>query len=210
MSNDNIILSTIKIGLLGDYTVGKTSACKVFCGFDFDPLEKGTIGNEIFKKRFYLKNGKDIKVSLWDTAGQERFRSAALTAIKNVHGIIIIFNVTNRQTFLHINIWLELIKENFKEPTLGLFGNMADIEKERWEVTSEEIKEFAKKYNLPYFETSAKTKQGLNEAFSYMIEETYRSIEERRNKIKNKIIEIPKNNDDTSGCPGKKKKNSTK
>ena len=83
---------------------------------------------------------------------------------------------------------------------------MADIEKERWEVTSEEVKEFAKKYNLPYFETSAKTNQGLNEAFSYIIEEIYRSLEER----KNKIIEIPKNNGDTSGCPGKKKKNSTK
>ena len=77
---------------------------------------------------------------------------------------------------------------------------MSDRDKERWEVTSEEVKEFAKKNNLPYFETSAKTKQGLNEGFSYIIEEVYRSIEERKN---NKNITIPKNNNNTSGCPGK-------
>ena len=124
--------------------------------------------------------------------------------MRSSQGIVVIFTVTNRESFENINSWLKDIKENFEEPPLALFGNMSDRDKERWEVTSEEVKEFAKKNNLPYFETSAKTKQGLNEGFSYIIEEVYRSIEERKN---NKNITIPKNNNNTSGCPGKKKKN---
>ena len=166
-----------------------------------------TIGNDKFEKKFYLQNGKEIKLVLWDTAGQERFQSAALKAIRFVQGIVIIFTVTNRRSFENIDSWLKDIKENFEEPPLALFGNMIDKDKERWEVTSEEVKEFAKKNNLPYFETSAKTNQGLNEGFSYIIEEVYRSIEERKN---NKNITIPKNNNNTSGCPGKKKKNKQK
>mgnify|MGYP002627442223 CR=1 FL=1 len=204
MSNDDIILQAIKIGLLGDCTVGKTSVCKVFTGLEFSDEEMVTIGSDKFEKKFYLQNGKEIKLVLWDTAGQERFRSAALKAIRFVQGIVIIFTVTNRRSFENIDSWLKDIKENFEEPPLALFGNMIDKDKERWEVTSEEVKEFAKKNNLPYFETSAKTNQGLNEGFSYIIEEVYRSIEERKN---NKNITIPKNNNNTSGCPGKKKKN---
>ena len=79
---------------------------------------------------------------------------------------------------------------------------MIDIEKEKWEVTSEEAKEFAKKMDLPYFETSAKTKQGIDEGFSYIIEEAYHVAEKRLNKE----ITIPKNHNNSSGCPGNKKK----
>ena len=89
--------------------------------------------------------------------------------MRSSQGIVVIFTVTNRESFENINSWLKDIKENFEEPPLALFGNMSDRDKERWEVTSEEVKEFAKKNNLPYFETSAKTKQGLNEGFSYII-----------------------------------------
>ena len=62
MSNDKIILSAIKIGLLGDCTVGKTSVCKVFTGLEFSDEEMVTIGSDKFEKKFYLQNGKEIKL----------------------------------------------------------------------------------------------------------------------------------------------------
>ena len=110
--------------------------------------------------------------------------------------------MTNRKSFEVINKFIQIVKENLINPKLVLFGNKIDIEKEEWEVTSEEAKEFAKKNNLPYFEMSAKTKQGINEGLSYAIEEAYHFAEE---KLNIRDIQIPKNDNDYSGCPGKKK-----
>ena len=140
-----------------------------------------------------------------DTAGQERFRSAALKALIGCQGIVLIFRVTEKKSFLNIENWYNDVQENFDNPSVVIFGNMIDKDKEEWEVTSEEAKEVAKKLNLPYFETSAKTKQGINEGFSYIIEEAYHVAEERLNK--NGItIPINNNNNNNSGCPGNKKK----
>ena len=111
--------------------------------------------------------------------------------------------MTEKQSFLNIENWYNDVKENFDNPSVVIFGNMIDNVKEEWEVTSEEAKEFAKKMNLPYFETSAKTKQGIDEGFSYIIEEAYLVAEERLNK---KGITIPINNNNNLGCPGDKKK----
>ena len=100
--------------------------------------------------------------------------------------------MTEKKSFLNIENWYNSIQENyFDNPSVVIFGNMIDNVKEEWEVTSEEAKEFAKKLNLPYFEMSAKTRQGVNEGFSYAIEEAYHMAEEELNK--NKII-IPKKN----------------
>ena len=91
--------------------------------------------------------------------------------------------MTDRHSFENIKEWLLLIKDNLKdlnEPRLILFGNKDDIKKEKWQVISEEAKEFANQNNLFYFETSAKTKQGINEGFSYIIEEIYYSLKGKK------------------------------
>ena len=100
---------------------------------------------ERLEKKFLLKNGKEINVILFDTAGQERFRETSIKAIRNVQEIIIVFQMTNRKSFEVINKFIQIVKENLINPKLVLFGNKIDIEKEEWEVTSEEAKEFAKK-----------------------------------------------------------------
>ena len=73
-------------------------------------------------------------------------------------------------------MWIEKIKEIFEYPRIILLGNKADINKEEWQVSSEEAKKYAEKLNLKYFETSAKTKQGINEGFSYIINDAYDKI----------------------------------
>ena len=168
-----------------------------------------TIGSDKLETKFSLKNGNEIKLILWDTAGQERFRSVALKAIKAVQGIVVVFDVTNKETFYNVDSWLEEIKENLQNPCLVLFGNKIDIEKDKWKVTTEEAKAYAEKMNLTYFETSAKTKDGIQEGFSYIVNETYKKVQ---GKNKDNIQLSKKNKEDdggSGGCFGKKKKKNT-
>jgi len=211
MGDKKINLSAIKIGLLGDSTVGKTAICNALMNVEFAEDMLSTIGSDKLETKFPLKNGNNIKLVLWDTAGQERFRSVALTALKAAQGVVIVFDVTKKATFKNVDNWLQEIKDNLSNPNLVLFGNKADLEER--EVTENEAKKYAKKNNLEYFETSAKTKQGLNDGFSYLVNDIYdkASGEDDNNDDKNKKkIDLKKKNKEPkekTGCFGKKKKN---
>ena len=169
-----IEIKAIRIGLLGDSKVGKSAICHSFMNLEFDfGSNLTTIGSDRFETKIQLKNKKEIKLILWDTAGQERFRSAAFKTIKSVHGIALVFDVTSKESFSNISLWLDDIKDNFDNPCIVLFGNKIDIEKEKWEVTPEEIKKLVEEKKLTYFETSAKEKLGINEGFNHVANEAY-------------------------------------
>ena len=169
-----IEIKAIRIGLLGDSKVGKSAICHSFMNLEFDfGSNVTTIGSDRFETKIQLKNKKEIKLILWDTAGQERFRSAAFKTIKSVHGIALVFDVTSKESFSNISLWLDDIKDNFDNPCIVLFGNKIDIEKEKWEVTPEEIKKLVEEKKLTYFETSAKEKLGINEGFNHVANEAY-------------------------------------
>ena len=206
MANANIETKAVKVALLGDTEVGKTAICHSFLGVEFILGGTTTVGVDILDKKIKLKNSKEIKLIVWDTAGQERFRSAAFKTIKSVQGIALVFDVTSRKTFDNVNLWLEEIKEHFDNPCLVLLGNKVDIEKEKWEVTKEEIEQFAKKKNMAYFETSAKTSKGINESFVHLANIAYDKIE------KHKKEEPEEDNDDNNIVikPEKKKKKEKK
>ena len=114
-----------------------------------------------------------------DTSGQERFRSVAISRVKSFHGVILVFDVTEKHSFYNLDEWLDVIKENIKNPFIILFGNKTDLPKEKWQVTQEEIDKFAQERELTYFETSAKTKKGIMEGLSYMANEIYDKILEK-------------------------------
>ena len=131
--------------------------------------------------------------------------------MKAVQGIILIFDFTRKKSFDDLNVWLELINDNLDNPFIVLFGNKIDTEKDNWEVTSEESKNFAKKIEIAFFETSAKTGQGINEGLSYIANSIYDKI---LNKGDQNII-IDNNNDKiksnkNSNCPGNKKRKNNK
>ena len=169
-----IEIKAIRIGLLGDSKVGKSAICHSFMNLEFDfGSNVTTIGSDRFETKIQLKNKKEIKLILWDTAGQERFRSAAFKTIKSVHGIALVFDVTSKESFSNISLWLDDIKDNFDNPCIVLFGNKIDIEKDKWEVTPEEIKKLVEEKKLTYFETSAKEKLGINEGFNHVANEAY-------------------------------------
>ena len=195
MSEKQIETKAVKVALMGDSEVGKTAICHAFLEVDFILGGTSTIGIDRYDKKIKLKNKKEIKLILWDTAGQERYRSAAFKTIRSVHAIALVFDVTKRKSFENVNIWLNEIKENFNNPCLILFGNKSDIEKENWEITTEEIEQFAKKRNMSYFETSAKTRKGIDEGFSHIANVAYEKIEANKKieeEEEEKKIEIKK------------------
>ena len=205
MSGKKITISAIKIGLLGDSTVGKTAICNSFLGIEFTNDNLATIGQEKLETKFVLDNGKEIKLSIWDTAGQERFKATSFTTLRAAQGVIVVFDVTNRESFQHVDQWLNTIKEELPDPNLILFGNKVDVEERT--VTEEEAESYAHKMNLKYFETSAKTSQGINDGFKYLVNDTYTKVEGKENK--NIKIGEDGNNDEeeyVTGCFGKKKK----
>ena len=182
MGDNNIETKLIKIGLLGDSKVGKSAICRAFTGLEFISEGVTTIGSDKFEKKILLKSGKEIKLILWDTAGQERFRSAAFKTIKSVHGIALVFDVSNKETFNNISLWLDDIKDNFDDPCLILFGNKTDKPKEEWEITQDEINTFIKEKNLTYYETSAKLNKGIDEGLAHIANDAFEKVEKTKKK----------------------------
>ena len=199
MEENDIENTTIKIGLFGDSHVGKSTICNTFFGIGFNENIFSSIGIEKKEKMIELENGKEIKLISWDTPGRERFRSLVFQAIKEVQGIILVFDVTSKKSFDNINMWLDTIKHNCSDPALILLGNKTDIEIDKWQVTKKEINNLAKQKNIVCYAASAKKNEGIDESFNYLTniinnklvikkesKEKY-SKETRKNKLKDEL-----------------------
>jgi len=164
----------IRITLLGNYEVGKTTLRNVFLDIDFSENILSTVGINKVDTKFKLNDGKEIKLIIWDTAGQERFHSIAITSVKNSQGIILVYDITNRKSFEDLNMWINDINNATDKASIILFGNKCDLQNR--EVSKEEAEQFAKKNNIPYIETSAKLKININEGFSTVANDAYQKF----------------------------------
>ena len=202
MSENKIKLKTIRIGFMGDTIVGKTAIINYILGQEFTEDMMTSLAN-IYETKFKLKNNEEIKLIIFDNGGQERFRSNTFNFMKSVHGIILTFDFTSRNSFDNLTDWLDQIKENLNNPLIVLFGNKVDRDNHEWTVTSEEASKFAKEKRIAYFETSAKTGQGINEGLSYLVNKIYDKLMEYDDK-KIDLNNIKPNNN-KSNCAGNKK-----
>ena len=165
----------IKILLLGDSSVGKTCFLKRYTDNTFQDAYLSTIGFDFKFKFITLDNGKTVKVQLWDTAGQERFRTIAKSYYKGAHGIVLIYDVTNRKTYDNIRKWLNQIKDEASNKiSIILVANKIDSEDRQ--VSVEEGETLAKASNLPIFEASAKDSINVEESFKFLIEQINENI----------------------------------
>ncbi len=153
--------------IVGDSTVGKTSLIKLY----FEGLTVGnylaTTGVEQYTKNIEIGN-KLVRLRIWDTAGQERFQSLTRNYYKNAQGILLLFDVSNRESFVNVKRWIESINENRineKVKTI-IIGNKVDLSRE---VSFEEAKKLANEHKILYYETSAKKNIGVDEAFKGII-----------------------------------------
>ena len=171
--NINQQLSPLKIILLGDTGVGKSSIIKRFMEDSFDINVASTIGSNFLEKIVSVK-GKKVKVEVWDTAGQEEFRSVTKIFIKNSKIIIFVYDVTLKSSFENLNYWYDFIQKELDQNfILGLAGNKTDLIFEDGydeEISSEQGKEFAKKINANYALVSAKESvKEINDLFTQCI-----------------------------------------
>ena len=207
---NNIKRTSISLGTLGDSHVGKSVLTEIYLGHEFIEEYISTIGiNANIKEEKLIINDEEqkIKIKIWDTAGQEKYKSIATSYIKTCNGIFLIYAINDRKSFENIEIWLNEVEEkkryNSNVP-LVLIGNKIDLENERV-VSKEEGEKLAEKYNIEFFECSAKKGINVNEAFQYLIDSC---VEIHHDDIFNAIKKININNEkvDNNCCKGNKKK----
>ena len=161
-----------KILLLGDSSVGKTCFFMRFIENTFQEIHMSTIGLESKVKKIKLDDDREVKIQLWDTAGQERFHSITKNYYKTAHGIILIYDVTEKLTYENIKKWVTQIREEVSSKvTIVLVGNKID-EVEKRKVTKEEGEAMAKECQISYYDCSAKTGENIDQIFNDLVKKT--------------------------------------
>lgn len=152
-------LAKYKLVFLGDQSVGKTSIITRFMYDKFDSVYQATIGIDFLSKTMYLED-RTVRLQLWDTAGQERFRSLIPSYIRDSSVAVVVYDVTNRQSFLNTARWISEVRtERGSDVIIFVVGNKTDLVDKR-QVSIEEGDAKARELNVNFIETSAKA--GLN------------------------------------------------
>ncbi|KAM3142363.1 hypothetical protein pb186bvf_005520 [Paramecium bursaria] len=204
----NIYNYLFKFIIVGDTTikkidVGKSCLLLQFTDSKFRNEHDATIGVEFGSKNLKI-NEKQIKLQIWDTAGQESFKSITRSYYRGSIGGILVFDVTNRQSFENLQKWhQEILGYACDKIELVIVGNKIDID-DRREVTYEEASRYAKRNNFEYFETSAKTGENVDQVFESMARKILSKVEsgeidptQEVNGIKIGQIGIKKKNDNS-------------
>ena len=182
----------IKIMIIGESKIGKTSLISRYCNNEFYGAYLSTIGIDFQIKNIMLNN-KKIRLQIWDTAGEERYRNIAKNYFQSSDGFIVVYDISNSDSFDKLDNWIEQIKNNSQEKSkMILFGNKSDLEDIR-QVSKEEGEEYARKNNLSFFEVSAKEGTNVQEGFEFFVKEILNSFSPNENykKRKSKMLSTP-------------------
>ena len=171
--------------LVGNMAVGKTSIITKYRGEAINPNHISTVGTDctiVKKENLQIDNQVvDVQAKIWDSAGQERFKDIVKSAIKNTQGIILIYSVTDPNSFKDCEGWMGRINDQQDLLTFPMFfvGNKIDLKRA---VNKEDAEAFAKKYNMKYFEISAQTGEGVKEVIDEFIVEVYKRGKDNNGK----------------------------
>ena len=191
-----------KLLLIGNSSVGKSSLLFRFCENVWDDNFVPTIGVD-FKLKSIEVNGKKVKLQIWDTAGQERFKNIPSSYQRGGNGVLVVYDITDRESFENLTSWLIEIEKNANKNVYKLLiGNKCDLEDQR-KISTQEGKEFAESNGMKFIETSAKDNTKVQEAFELLTTEIIKS---NLNKEKGpsekdtaKQIHLSQNTQDISG-----------
>jgi small GTP-binding protein len=163
-----------KFIVIGDTSVGKSCLLLQFTDKRFRSDHDVTIGVEFGSKIIDI-DGKPTKLQIWDTAGQENFRSITRSYYRGAAGALIVYDISRRETFDHIARWLDEVRQQSdRKAIIALIGNKSDLARR---VTYEEGSSFAKENGLLFVETSARSDDKVDEAFSMTAREVYKNIQ---------------------------------
>ena len=179
----------LKICIMGDSSVGKTNVLFKFIEGQFSPLHVATIGFDYKSKIITMPSSKKkIKLEIWDTAGQEKYMSMNKSLFQRVQGIILMYDITNRETFERLQIWMNLIKQMTNEIPIILAGNKLDLEDNENHgriVEYSEGENFAKENDIDFYEVSAVSGVNIDDIFISIAEKVLTNLKcERSESIK--------------------------
>ena len=163
--NSNEVLPTVKVVLLGEAGVGKTSIIHRYTKDTFANNCSSTTGSSFVSKRLNVNN-TDLQLDIWDTAGQEKYRALTKYFYKDADIAILVYDIVNKESFDSLkNYWVNQIRENGdKDIIIGVAGNKSDSYMNE-DVSEEEAERFANEINSFFVLTSAKSNTGIKELF---------------------------------------------
>lgn len=205
-------LAKYKLVFLGDQSVGKTSIITRFMYDNFDRNYQATIGIDFLSKTMYLED-RTVRLQLWDTAGQERFRSLIPSYIRDSSVAVIVYDVTDRVSFLNTTKWVEDVRsERGSDVVICLVGNKTDLGNDKRQISPEEGEEKSKMDGLLFMECSAKAGYNVKSLFRKLATSLPSSADAKdvankvgdstvgSNLIDIKLSASPANLDESKGC----------
>ena len=175
--------------------MGKSCLLTRFADDQFTENYVTTIGVD-FRFKTMIVMDKIVKVQVWDTAGQERYRSITNAYYRGAEGILIVFDVTKKESFENIQNWInDVTLYTGKDVIIICLGNKNDLNKE---IDNKEISEFQKKTGLEILNVSAKTGDGVEDAFKHIIELLIRKKKNNKDNNTNSGINITENKSKTN------------
>ena len=167
-----------KIVLLGDVSVGKTSIASRYCKNSFNEHHINTIGGAYQQQKVVLSNGAMVKLHIWDTSGQERFRAMTNLYYRDAQVAILTYDITSESSFAGIEFWIEELKYKVENENmiLCLVGNKCDVSDNERKVSNIKGKNFAEENKMIFYETSAKTGDGIKDLFVTIATKVYEQM----------------------------------
>jgi small GTP-binding protein len=159
--------SKLKMIVVGDSQCGKSSLLQQFVHGRFEPAREMTVGVDLAFKTMAFRN-RSVRMQLWDLAGQSTFHNIIRVYYRGAHVILFVYDVTDERSFEHVRHWLDRIQcawSNDYSPVMMLVGNKTDREGRDRVVTREAGEAFARRHGMMFCETSAKTGEGVEDAF---------------------------------------------
>ena len=167
----------IKLVIIGDSGVGKTNFIFQFTEGRFSPLHVTTVGFDYKSKIITLPSTKKrIKLQIWDTAGQERYMAINKNIFQKVQGIILMYDITNRNSFDNLHRWFNLLSQNVSNKPKILVANKLDLASGNRIITEEEGLEVANNNDMPFFEASGSSGENVDKIFYKMAEMIYDNL----------------------------------
>jgi len=191
-----------KLLIIGDSGVGKSSLLVRFADNIFSANYITTIGVD-FKIRTLVIDGARVKLQIWDTAGQERFRTITSTYYRGTHGVIVVYDVTNGESFANVKRWLHEIEQNCDAVSTVLVGNKND-DPSRKVVLTTDAKRFASQMDISLFETSAKDNINVEDMFHEITKQVLKA--KQRQTEAEQERDTVNLHDSSTGKPAKSKK----
>lgn len=160
----------VKLLIIGESCVGKSSLLTQYVEEEFSLNHTTTIGVEYKQKSLKMEDGNSIRVQIWDTAGTTRYNTITPNYYRNVDGILLVFDISNKKSFEMVNFWINEVNEktDVSKIDLLLVGNKIDLEENR-EVEKQKAAKVAEDIGILYVETSAKTLDATRVAFDQLV-----------------------------------------